>query len=167
MFEIKINYHLEELHDLVRQYPMVVIEEGEKVMDIIVRRLESEVVMRTPRGVGGVAGLAGSIHGAVVSQGFPIHGVVGTPLEYAIVVEEGRRPNRAMPPVGPIALWAQRKLGVNVEDARSVGFVIARSIGKKGFKGAHMFRKAWEQLERWAQTELQSIVDRVSERLSD
>ena len=166
MFEVKMTYNITALKELVRDYPHVVQDEGEKVMDLVVRRLESEIVEITPRGVGGLAGLAGSIHGAVVSHGMPIEGVVGTPLEYGIVIEEGRRPGQRMPPVGPIALWAQRKLGVSGKVARSVGFVIARSIGKKGFKGAHMFRKAWERSERWVQDELATIADKVVERLN-
>ena len=166
MFELKVTYNLTALHDLARAYPGVVAEEGGKGMDRVVRRLETEVVKGTPRGVGGAAGLAGSIHGEVVSHGLPIVGVVGTPLEYGIVIEEGRRPGQRMPPVGPIALWAQRKLGVSGKEARSVGFVIARSIGKKGFKGARMFERAWNRLERWVQDELRTIATRVAERLN-
>lgn len=163
--EPEITYNLTELRDLAKRFPGVVLEETERVMDLVVRRLEKEVVEGTPKGVGGAAGLAGSIAGEVVSSGMPVKGVVGTPMEYGIVVELGRRPGRKMPPVGPIALWAQRKLGVSADEAKSVGFVIARSIAVHGFEGAHMFENAWDENERWVQDQLYGIAGRVVRRL--
>jgi len=55
-------------------------------------------------------------------------------------LEHGRRPGK-MPPRGPIELWVARKLGIGGPEGRSVAFLIARSIGRRGTKGAHMFSK--------------------------
>lgn len=165
MFETEIRYNLTNLRKLAKKYPGVVHEETVNVMDLVVRRLEKEVVEGTPRGVGGDAGLAGSIFGEVTGTGMPVKGIVGSPMEYAVVVEKGRRPGKRMPPVGPIALWAQRKLGVSAEEAQSVGFAIARTIAIKGFEGAYMFKNAWNENERWVQDMLYGIAGRVVKRL--
>lgn len=163
--KIEVNVLLTELKDLIRRYPDVVRSESSAVMDVVVRRLESEVVSRTPQGVGGEAGLAGSIFGEVEAGMHRVTGIVGTPLEYGEVVEFGRRPGKRMPPVAPIALWAQRKLGVSADEAESVGFAIARKIAIHGFEGKHMFGKAWEELDNWAMQQFGTIPKRVVARV--
>jgi hypothetical protein len=160
-----INYDLGELRKLVQRWPDETREEMRVTMDRIVRRLEAEVVKRTPAGVGGQAGLRGSIAGEVATLGRTVTGTVGTPLEYGEVVELGRRPGKAFPPVDPIALWARRKLGVSEKESRSVGFAIARKIAIHGFEGAHMFEEGWKHIEPWAQKELMGIGERVVRRV--
>ena len=167
MFGFDVTYNISDLKRLAGEYPDIVREETETVMDIIVRRLEKEVVERTPRGVGGAGGLAGSISGEVVSAGGRVTGIVGTPVEYGVVVELGRRPGKRMPPTAPIALWAQRKLGLTEKEASSAAFAIARNIAAEGFEGAKMFGQAWDDNERWAQDMLYSIPERVVRRLDN
>lgn len=159
----KIN--IKEIRDLAKKYPKVVRQEVLKTMEIVTARLEKEVVERTPMGVGGAAGLAGSIFGEVRSFGKKVTGTVGTPLEYGEVVELGRRPGRAFPPVAPIALWAQRILGVSEKESKSVGFAIARKIAIKGTKGAKMFERAWQHMEGWAIAQFNAIPARVIKKL--
>jgi len=90
----------------------------------------------------------------------------GTPLEYGEVVEKGRRPGKRMPPVDPLVPWVRRVLGISdQEEAESVAFVIARSIAVRGFEGVHMFEAAWDDNERWAQSQLGTISVRVAERV--
>ncbi len=164
--EVKTLININEIQELVKKYPDVVHAETMAVMKIIVARLEKEVTEGTPAGVGGAAGLRGSIYGEVVSMaGSSVEGVVGTPLEYGEVVEMGRRPGKGFPPIAPITLWAIRKLGVADKEAKSVAFLIARKIAKKGFEGAHMFQKAWDKNERWVMDQLQTIPGRVVDRL--
>ena len=152
------------IRELARDYPLFVREETEAVLGIITARLEAEVARRTPAGVGGQAGLRGSIHGETVSlSGHSVAGVVGTPLEYGEVVETGRRPGK-FPPLAPIELWVRRKLGVPDAEARGVAFLVARKIARVGFDGAHMFEKAWEHLEQWSMQQLQTIAPRVIAR---
>lgn len=163
---VDIEYNLTEIRRLVKRYPEITLDETEKVMDKVVRRLEKEIVERTPAGVGGQAGLRGSIHGEVVSFGMPVKGVVGTPLEYGEVREHGRRPGKAMPPVDPITLWVRSVLGItDPKEARSVGFAVARKIAIEGFEGAHMFEEGWKATEAWAQRQLRTIPERVTRRL--
>lgn len=161
----ELTYNLTDLRGLARKHPRIAREEISKVLDIIVTRLVGATVEKTPRGVGGGAGLAGSIHGEVAGRGNPVTGKWGTPLAHGEVVEKGRTAGKRMPPVEPIARWAQRKLGVPADEARSVGFVIARSIAEHGFEGAHMFEEAWDENEAWAQRELRSIPGRVIRRV--
>lgn len=153
------------LVDLARRYPEIVREESRAVLRVIEQRVESRVVALTPRGVGGQAGLAGSIHGEVVETGGKTLAEIGTPLEYGEVVELGRRPGQRQPPVDPIALWAMRKLGVSAEEAHSVGFVIARKIGREGFPGAHMFQQTIDELDGWIMGQLKLIPRRVQRRI--
>jgi hypothetical protein len=163
--KITSKISIKEILDLAKKYPKIVRQEVLKTMEIVTARLEKEVVERTPMGVGGAAGLAGSVFGEVRSFGKKVTGIVGTPLEYGEVVEMGRRPGRAMPPVGPIALWAQRILGVPENESRSVGFAIARKIAVKGTKGARMFERAWQHMEGWAIAQFNEIPARVIKRL--
>ena len=150
-----------------RQFPEVVREETDHVLDIIVPRLEKDVNEKTPKGVGGAAGLAGSIHGEVVSYGASLAGVVGTPLEYGEVVEMGRRPGKRMPPVEALIPWVRSILGITEEkEQRGVAFVIARKISIEGFEGAHMFGETWEKDKRWVQEMLYTIRDRVVKRVN-
>ncbi|HET7276134.1 MAG TPA: hypothetical protein VFI91_13275 [Longimicrobiaceae bacterium] len=132
--------------------PVTVIP-GELVAAVteIVALLERNVKRRTPVGVSGGGGLRGSIAGEVrqassMGVGVPI-GRVGSPLPYALVVERGRQPGK-MPPPEALELWVRRKLGVqNVNEARSVAYLIARKIGREGTEGAHMFRYAAQHNE--------------------
>lgn len=75
---------------------------------------------------------------------------------YAYVVEMGRRPGQRQPPSAPLALWARRKLGVDDREANSIGFLIARKIGREGITGLHMFSGGLED----ARGRLDQIVQR-------
>ena len=68
-----------------------------------------------------------------------LRGIVASPHKHALVLERGRTPGKRMPPEGPIALWALRKLGVN--DA-GVVFLIRRAIGRRGLPALKMFENA-------------------------
>lgn len=102
--------------------------------------LEEGVVLHTP--VGATAILAGSITTDITGSAVNLTGRVFSqdrPVKVASV-EEGRKPGK-MPPVESILLWVRRKLGGD----RSVAFLVARSIGRKGTKGAGMFSKAFQE----------------------
>ena len=166
MPDFGFNVDLRVIEGLARLNPGIVEKEVRAVLEIVAARVEKGVVEGTPRGVGGEAGLAGSIHGEVVAYGQGLQAIIGTPIEYGDVVEMGRRPDKTKPPVEPIALWAIRKLGVSPEEAKGIGFVIARKIGKEGFEGAHMFEKTMKELDPWIMEQLNSIAERVNERIT-
>lgn len=156
----------EQVQRLAGNYPVVFVDEAVKVLRLITARLESDLVRNTPRGVGGASGLAGSMFGEVSTSGMAVTGMVGTPLPYGQVIEYGRRPG-SFPPVAPIALWAERKLGVPADESFDVALAIARKIYHKGTEGAHMFGDTWEKNEAWAKAMLDTIPARVVRRLSD
>ncbi len=66
---------------------------------------------------------------------------------YAGVIEYGRRVGARMPPVEPIARWAQLKLGVPKKQARGVGFVIARAISRRGIAARPVMTGALPKME--------------------
>lgn len=127
--------------------------------------LEREVKERTPSGVGGGAGLKGSISGRATRPSIDgAIGVVGSPLAYAVPVEMGTRPH--MPPVQPLEDWARYKLGLSEAEAKSVGFLVARKIAREGTKGAHMFGNAIADNEVHVLRMFSSALDRIGERMA-
>ena len=160
----RYRYDDSEVRHLAAAYPGIFMEETERVLLLITARLEADVVQGTPRGVGGAAGLAGSIFGEVQHSGVSVRGIVGTPVAYGDVVELGRRPG-SFPPVAPIALWAERKLGVSATEAESAAFLIARKIFHRGTEGAYMFRNAWRARQQWVDQMLRSIPGRIMSRI--
>lgn len=106
--------------------------------------LLAEVMKYTPQGVfGAQGGLLGSIQADVVGKGTPlVKGVVASAHKYAEVVEKGRAAGKGMPPMGSLIRWIEVKMGLSPDQAKKIEFVVRRSIGRKGFKGAHMFERA-------------------------
>lgn len=118
---------------------------------------------RTPQGVmGAQGGLLGSIQPEVRQTGARVAGLVGTANPYALVVEMGRRPGKAMPPAGTLVGWIRVKMGVTRAEAERIEFPLRRSIGKKGFDGALMFADTLD--EDWPM--IRSIFDRYGVELS-
>lgn len=171
MSESVITFDLSGIRELAAQYPAAYKREVVTVLDLVTRRLEGAVAEKTPKGVGGAAGLAGSIFGEVKVLGSTIKGVVGTPFAYAKVIELGRRPGSKMPPIGPIELWAQRKLGLDEETAHSIAFGIARNIAKFGFRGHpdgwRMFEKTFNELSPWMEQMLATLPARIAARIKE
>ena len=164
--KIEAKLDVDGLLEMARKFPDIVREETTRKLRVITARLEKDVVENTPAGVGGAAGLRGSIAGRVESSGQSIQGIVSTGMPYGEVVEVGRRPG-SFPPVAPIALWAERKLGVFDHEAESVGFLIARKIFKVGTKGAHMFEKAWKKDQPWVLDQVREILTSVARRVNE
>lgn len=82
--------------------------------------------------------LVRSIASDVSTSGVSVVGKVGTPLEYAEVVEKGRKPGK-FPNIENLELWVQRTFQVSGTELRRLTFRIARSIKKKGIRGRKMF----------------------------
>jgi len=64
--------------------------------------------------------------------------------KYARWVEFGRRPGR-MPPITVMADWAYKKGIASAENTRAVGYLIARSIARKGTKAQPFLAPAFER----------------------
>jgi len=136
--------------ELMEKFPEQVMAGAEQGIQEGVLLLENAVksnILAGRTGGFGAAVATGTLLGAVFSD---IHGtptsIVGTVAvappadQYALVVEEGRLPGRKMPPVGVLRIWMKiRHIPEKLE------FVLRRSIGRKGFKGAHMFLNAFTE----------------------
>lgn len=79
---------------------------------------------------------ARSIQSDLTPLGAPLVGRVYSMQRLAPVLEVGRRPGK-MPPVAPIARWAD-KHGIDIPP-----FVLARAIGRRGTKGLYAFAAAY------------------------
>jgi hypothetical protein len=121
------------------------------------------VVSETPRGATGQG--RGSIITELRGRPGRREGVVATSVFYLPIVERGRRPGRR-PPVQALVLWVVRKLGITDEKrARSVAFLIARKIGRRGTEPASMFLKAARRLQPIAQQRWQALGARLARQL--
>jgi len=163
--DVTYSIDIENMKKLIAQCPQVFADEALQLLREVVTVLEGKVVEHTPVGVGGEAGLRGSISSDAYIRAREIVGTVGTPLAYGEVVERGRPASQAMPPVEALIPWVRAKLDVPEKEVRSVAFLVARSIGKKGFKGADMFAKGFNETEPWIMTQLRGLPARVEARL--
>lgn len=163
-----IRIDIREAAGLARAFkksPDIVVEELTRATWESELLLEREVKENTPVGIGGGGGLKGSISARdpqVLADN--VIGLVATPLAYAVPVELGTKPH--MPPIEPLADWAEHKLGVAPEKARAVGFAIARKIAVKGTEGAHMFERAFTSNEAQVQTIFANARARIAERMA-
>lgn len=165
--ELSFDVNVAQLQKLAARFPEAARAEMIAGLKVVAARTEKTMVEKTPRGVSAQGGLAGSIHGDVVPYGQGYAARIGTPLEYGKVIEMGRRPGKARPPIEPIALWAVRKLGVSRAEARGVAFAIARKIAVKGFPGRFMARDTLKELETWIVEELGRIPARIIARVDN
>ena len=105
-----------------------------------------QVKGRTPQGVmGAQGGLVSTIQPEVRKTARRIIGIVSTASVYGLVVEKGRRPNQTPPPKGSLVRWIEVKMGMDADEAAGFEPILRRSIGKKGFKGKHMFSDTLDQ----------------------
>lgn len=107
--------------------------------------LQGEAVMRAP--VGATEALKGSIAHTVSAVGDELRVFTGQETAaYAIPVEYGTGPH----PVSragraSLALWAQRKLGLNEKEAQAAAFLIARKIRRQGTRAQPFMGPALEE----------------------
>ncbi|MFP3943811.1 MAG: hypothetical protein ACLFWF_07960 [Alphaproteobacteria bacterium] len=126
--------------------------------------LEREVKENTPVGIGGGGGLKGSFSARGPNTlGEETLGEVGSNLNYAVPVELGSKPH--FPPIEPLSDWARAKLGVPAEEARSVGFLVARKISRKGTEPVEMVQRAMRDNERQVQEIFSRAVARIASRI--
>lgn len=127
--------------------------------------LQLETVNKTPLNTGA---LRRSIGSTVRGTGLDMMGIVGTPLQYALPVEEGAAPH--FPPSGPIELWVKRKnlnyimFGYEIT-VPQLAHLIARKINIVGLKATYMFRDALEASQSRIDAILTAAQTRVHERL--
>lgn len=110
----------------------------------ITERGKTNIVKRTP--VGHFGALRGGYQTELrrPNTRHPV-GVIANPIIYHDAAEEGRKAGRP-PPTAALIPWVGSKLGVPPgPQRRSVAFLVARKIGKKGTEGAHMVEEGWAE----------------------
>ena len=135
------------------QGPAIIREKLTAAMYEATSFLETKVKENLPTEVDGISrgvgvfgdqgGLRGGIHGEVEKGTAIVKGIVAHQSAYGDVVERGRSAGKGMPPKGMLVRWMEVKLGMSSEEALKKEFIFRRSIGKKGFKGVHMFERAF------------------------
>lgn len=92
----------------------------------------------------GMPRVTGMTAASVVSDAFAtpmgVLGTVGSSQPSATFLELGTKPH--MPPVEALIPWVKAVLGVEPKRARSVAFLVARKIARKGTKPKRPFDKA-------------------------
>jgi len=147
MFDAKIKYDISDIERLTKMYPEASVAAREAAIKEALLLLESAVKKKTPEGAGPIH-LRDTIHEKVKKTGNKVSGILGTPVEYAEPVEKGAKAH--FPPIAPIQFWVQQKLRIEGEkESRSVAFLIARAISKRGTKdkAVKMFEKGFEENE--------------------
>lgn len=164
--DIRIDIHAAAaLARAFRESPEIVTEELTRATWEAELLLERETKENTPVGIGGGGGLKGSISAREpVVLADNVIGMVGTPLAHAVPVELGTKPH--MPPIQPLADWAQHKLGVSGNEAFRVGRAIAIKISQRGTEGAHMFERAFTANEAQVQTIFGAARERIADRMA-
>lgn len=165
MMDIGIRIDASQVEGAAAAYaaaPEILIDELTLAVTEILLLLERETKELTPAGVTG--GLRASIQAQeIVVAGSQVIGQVGTPLAYAVPVEEGTRPH--MPPVAPLQDWAEHVLGVAPADSLAVAWAIARKIAARGTEGAHMFERAFNANRDQAEAILRDAYERAVARI--
>jgi hypothetical protein len=95
--------------------------------------IQGGVVTETPFAFGY---LRKSIHNEMFERGSNIIGETKTTSPYAWPVETGSKPHWV--PIGPLLLWAKRKLG-----DEKIAYAVQKAIAKRGTKGWHMFARGF------------------------
>lgn len=92
----------------------------------------------------GMPRVTGMTAASVASDAFAtpmgVIGTVGSSQPSATFLELGTKPH--MPPVEALIPWVKAVLGVEPKRARSVAFLVARKIARKGTKAQRNFEKA-------------------------
>lgn len=142
--DIKIIKNITGLKELTRKYPEASQRARVSRITEALLLLERDVKTKTPVGAGPIH-LRDTIFQRVERGSRAVSGILGTPAAYGEPVEMGTKPH--FPPIDPIQHWVERKLGITGKESRSVAFLIARKISKKGTEGAGMFDRGFSQNE--------------------
>lgn len=168
---ITIEHNIPELLAWIDAAPDMALDElktGVEEAQVLFHRLVRDATPSSGSEVSGQGG-AHSLRASITAhlpQVIPggVIGIVGTSKEYALPVELGTRPH--FPPIAPIELWVQTKLGLEGKEAKSVAIAIVKTIGKRGTKGAKMFQNTFNATEEQLKQILTQAVQRIADRMN-
>jgi hypothetical protein len=160
--EYKITVDLRAAEKLIARFPEASRAARVSRVTEALLILESEIKKETPVGAGPIH-LRDTVFQKVQTSGESVWGMVATPAKYGEPVEMGTKPH--FPPIGPIQFWVEKKLGYDGKEARSVAFLIARAISKRGTKGHKMFGNSMEKRHADVTRILEQIPDDIIRRI--
>lgn len=164
MFEMSLQ--IPELPETLRDVEGIddlVLDEAARTMRRSVDVLQAGVVQRTP--VGATSQTREGWSASVERLQNAVRGIVTNPVPHAIFAERGRGPGK-QPPLDPIELWVRRVLGVAPDESRSVAFLVARAIGRRGTEGAHMAEEGLEATRPIIEADFARVPTRVARRFN-
>jgi hypothetical protein len=142
---LDIDLSGDAINDLM-DYPQLVSYELTTAMNKSLLALERKVKDNIEE-FSNTGQLRSSINHQIISPFPNLIGIVGTPLLYGLVMEEGRAAGAPPPPHAAIKLWAVRKLQIAPNEADDAAEAIRWSIAHKGIKGREYFKKSLEASE--------------------
>lgn len=148
-FEFRVE-GLEKLKSQPTRFEKAYQEAGREAMIQATTLLARAVVLRFDKPAGGLppAVNTGLLRNSVAWRiptidGRTIEGGVGTNVAYALPIEFGARPH--WPPLELIEFWVRRRLRVAESQVRSVAFLVARKIARKGTAPRQIFALGLEE----------------------
>lgn len=155
--EVRMSPMFDRASDVVRDEMQAAASWG-------LQEIRSEIIPRTPANFNVLRnGNQIELHGESVD----LLGRVYNNTPYGIPVELGTNPH----PVSragreSLVLWVRRKLGVSDEkEVRSVAFLIARAISRRGSKAWHMYRDGVAAAKGRVQARFAEVPGRIIRRL--
>jgi len=83
---------------------------------------------------------------------------------YWYYVNNGRKPGGSkLPPIEPLKLWAQKRLGLSGDEAKGAAFGIARNIYKFGIQPSYFYDRAVAALEETFEANQEQIAESVND----
>jgi len=140
----------------------VVHEELLTAMEYGVNVMQGAIVPLVPvdRGT-----LRNAVQNTIQGQGVDVVGRVFNPMAHGLPVELGARPH--FPPAQALLGWVQRKLGISdPREARSVAWLVARAIARRGTKAVEMFHRGFAAAKPRVEARFNQALRRIAERLS-
>jgi hypothetical protein len=139
----------------------IVAEEQQRAMEASVLQVKGAILPFVPVNLGALRqGVQAMVSGTPAN----LSGKVFDPITYASAVEHGTRPH--FPPLGPIELWVRRKLGIpEGRQSRSVAFLVARAISRRGTKAVQFFKRGWDSSEGQVRARFRDAQARIVARI--
>jgi len=138
----RVIVNLDSLQQLAMKYPQAAANASRARITQAVMLLEAAIKRITPVGAGPVH-MRDTIFSRVQMDGESVWGMIATPVKYGQPVEYGTRPH--FPPVKTIQFWVEKKLGYTGKQAKSVAFLIARAISRRGTQAREPFGRGFEE----------------------
>lgn len=120
-----------ELDEAFSDYPEIAEKELKRALDLVVRALRLALGPASPRGVTGRFATSWTATRPTKIGFASFEAEIENTSRHAPFVEFGRGPGKA-PPVDALIQWVQLKGLAGPKNARSVAFVVARAIGRRG-----------------------------------